>query len=542
MATAAQYLSINGEIVDSIVLEQGQSCSVEFISDNNKHYNAYIGYVNTQPLGTLTHIETMSQAGQLAEAKGHDLPTFYGYYLTAGGWDPPVTTGVHFVFEYTSQISGETEIILYDDSLVTVLDSVHVTILPSSPATGFTYQGHLTDADGPANGFFDMEFTLYDSPSSGTVLTDTIEIYDIEVINGIFTVHLDFEGIAPGIFDGYPRWLGISVRPDEFDDPDEFIKLLPRQKLTPVPYALYAASGTPGPPGPPGETGPAGPQGHRGYTGLTGPQGTQGIQGERGYTGPQGPQGKQGLQGERGPQGPQGPPGTGSDNSPWLANDPNIYFLNGYVGIGTNKPSEPLEVVGSNFTGGIKIRGNDAVLHGEDTNGNYHDLIGIYKGWNPKAVYIAGYNSRNWQRELQRERYTEEVIIGGRNSETLYVNIKNNKVGIGTTNPAYKLDVDGEIQAKQFYTNDIFFQKDGEKLWRMFEDEKGLYVEQLKTGEIYRFALQDNDNASEINIVDNIEQKIKELESENESLKERLESLENTLKQKLSAISNGAKK
>jgi hypothetical protein len=30
-----------------------------------------------------------------------------------------------------------------------------------------------------------------------------------------------------------------------------------------------------------------------------------------------------------------------------------------------------------------------------------------------------------------------------------------------------------------------FFEKDGETLWQMFEDEHGLYVKHLKTGKTY---------------------------------------------------------
>jgi hypothetical protein len=63
-------------------------------------------------------------------------------------------------------------------------------------------------------------------------------------------------------------------------------------------------------------------------------------------------------------------------------------------------------------------------------------------------------------------------------------------VGIGTTEPQHKLDVEGYVQAHGYYTGDIVFQKDGNKLWRMFEDEKGLYLENLSTGEVYRFVLE----------------------------------------------------
>jgi len=64
-------------------------------------------------------------------------------------------------------------------------------------------------------------------------------------------------------------------------------------------------------------------------------------------------------------------------------------------------------------------------------------------------------------------------------------------VGIGTTNPQYTLDVEGDAQANNWHTGDIFFQKNNENLWRMFEDEDGLYAENLKTGKVYRFILEE---------------------------------------------------
>lgn len=74
--------------------------------------------------------------------------------------------------------------------------------------------------------------------------------------------------------------------------------------------------GPTGPRGPLGQkgdiglTGPAGPQGIKGDTGAQGLQGTQGIQGLQGATGPMGPQGLQGLTGAIGAQGAKGDTGN----------------------------------------------------------------------------------------------------------------------------------------------------------------------------------------------------------------------------------------
>jgi hypothetical protein len=67
----------------------------------------------------------------------------------------------------------------------------------------------------------------------------------------------------------------------------------------------------------------------------------------------------------------------------------------------------------------------------------------------------------------------------------------NSYVGIGTTTPTEKLEVKGNIKTNAFTTGDIFFQKDGQTLWQMFEDEKGLYLKQLKTGKTYRLMLEE---------------------------------------------------
>ena len=108
-------------------------------------------------------------------------------------------------------------------------------------STAFTYQGVLLDAEKAADGLYDLQFKLYDhpDPNVGWQWGDVVTIDSLDVIEGYFTVELDFND---GAFGGVPRWLEIGVRADELDDPNEYTILLPRQKLTPTPYALHAAT------------------------------------------------------------------------------------------------------------------------------------------------------------------------------------------------------------------------------------------------------------------------------------------------------------
>jgi hypothetical protein len=111
--------------------------------------------------------------------------------------------------------------------------------------TAFTYQGRLMDKNRPADGLYDFQFKLYDSndPCTGTQLASPIDINDLDVIDGHFVVELDF---GSGIFDGNAVWLETRiVRSPMGSDPAALSPLL---ELTPTPYALYAktAGGTPG--------------------------------------------------------------------------------------------------------------------------------------------------------------------------------------------------------------------------------------------------------------------------------------------------------
>jgi len=100
---------------------------------------------------------------------------------------------------------------------------------------GFTYQGSLDDGGVPANGEYDIQFTLTDE--IGTVMAGPICMENVMVIEGLFTVELDFGDQ----FNGDARELEMAVRPGgALGDCSSggYTTLSPRQKLNATPYAL----------------------------------------------------------------------------------------------------------------------------------------------------------------------------------------------------------------------------------------------------------------------------------------------------------------
>src|SRR5262249_48306450 len=106
--------------------------------------------------------------------------------------------------------------------------------------TAFTYQGRLTDGGTPANGNYDLQFTLRDAPSGGAQQPQpapvTVTRSNVSVSGGIFTVQLDFTVNA---FPGADRFLEIGVRPA---GGGAFTILSPRQQTSSTPYAIRTLS------------------------------------------------------------------------------------------------------------------------------------------------------------------------------------------------------------------------------------------------------------------------------------------------------------
>ena len=103
--------------------------------------------------------------------------------------------------------------------------------------TAFTYQGQLRSNNAPANGNFDLQFSVFAAASGGTVLTTAISNPSVPVSNGVFSVLLDF---GSAVFTGADRYLEIGVRPTGNVSPHTI--LAPRQLISATPYAIRAGT------------------------------------------------------------------------------------------------------------------------------------------------------------------------------------------------------------------------------------------------------------------------------------------------------------
>jgi hypothetical protein len=122
-------------------------------------------------------------------------------------------------------------------AIATLLAAASLTLSAyAQSSTAFTYQGFLRDNGQPANGTYDLQFTLYDALSGGNQIGIIVTVEDVNVADGLFTVEVDF-GTLP-FNTGAQRWIEIGVRPG--DSTGGYSLLTPRIELTPVPYALYA--------------------------------------------------------------------------------------------------------------------------------------------------------------------------------------------------------------------------------------------------------------------------------------------------------------
>ncbi len=101
--------------------------------------------------------------------------------------------------------------------------------------TAITYQGRLNDGPNPANGSYDLRFTVFDVPEYGFPVGPVLTNSGVMVSDGLFQAELDF---GDGVFTNSSRlWLELGVRKS---GGSYYTALVPHQPFTPAPYALYA--------------------------------------------------------------------------------------------------------------------------------------------------------------------------------------------------------------------------------------------------------------------------------------------------------------
>ena len=115
-----------------------------------------------------------------------------------------------------------------------------ITAVASAQGNGFNFQGRLNDGTNPANGRYDLQFRLYDAIAGGNQIGAAISSPNTVLINGVFSVTLDFGATAFNSPNSV--FIEISIRPN--GSPNAFTILGPRQQLTVVPFAVRAATAT----------------------------------------------------------------------------------------------------------------------------------------------------------------------------------------------------------------------------------------------------------------------------------------------------------
>ncbi len=130
-------------------------------------------------------------------------------------------------------------------TLLAAFASAQAALLAEPLPTVFTYQGQLKSDGMAQNSTADLEFSLWDSADTdcstpdGSQIGATQTIANVTLTDGLFTVELNSGGeFGADPFDGSARWLQIAVRSPAGSG--AFTTLCPRQPLAAAPYALFS--------------------------------------------------------------------------------------------------------------------------------------------------------------------------------------------------------------------------------------------------------------------------------------------------------------
>ena len=100
--------------------------------------------------------------------------------------------------------------------------------------TAFTYQGQLSVNGQPANGLYDLEFSLYNAASGGSQVGLTVTNLAVGLTNGMFTVTMNFGAAS---YNGQALWLAVAACTNGYG---VFTPLNPLQPVTSTPYSVHS--------------------------------------------------------------------------------------------------------------------------------------------------------------------------------------------------------------------------------------------------------------------------------------------------------------
>ncbi|MBI5441061.1 MAG: collagen-like protein, partial [Deltaproteobacteria bacterium] len=252
------------------------------------------------------------------------------------------------------------------------------------------------------------------------------------------------------------------------------------------PQGLTGATGPQGPQGLQGVAGPAGPQGPAGADGPAGPAGPEGPQGVAGPAGPTGLEGPAGPTGPQGPEGPQGIPGVGatpggtvvgaiqlrnSDGSGLDAHDAVVVdTLNRRLGVGTASPQSQIHTVTDGWLNIFQMDSfnatplNRSLMFFRTATGsasNPGDVVAgnqmgefVGAGWAGggfRNVVSIQYDVEASQSPISATNLPSAILFrtSPEGDTTRYERVRisgSGNVGIGTSGPTQKLEVNGGVR------------------------------------------------------------------------------------------------
>lgn len=292
-----------------------------------------------------------------------------------------------------------------------------------------TYQGRVQDGNGPLNGTVDLTFRLYDSQTNGVAVSTIYQFPGWPVSDGLFTVGIPFGG---NVFNGDERWVQVTVNG---------ITQSPRQRIAPAPYALQT----------------------RGMF-YNETQDFVGIGRETrmspaevfGLYRPGAGFGGMYVQGDADGLPFYGYSAGGSvDAYTYYRKSTNQWTLNvggdkvwvdgiGHVGIGTPSPGYPLEV-----------HGNDAITIGALNTAASGAGVASY-GEGASGVAVLGVANGSGSTGIRGVANGANANAGEFQGDVI---VNNGRLGVGTTDPFYKLDVREDTNGFAAYIrNSAFFQ------------------------------------------------------------------------------------